>query len=85
MNYMTQKGQVAIPKGIRDYFGLKPFDKINFEVKDNRIIAQPVLSLKQLRGIAHVPGQKPLSKKAMKKIIRDAVVEKFKRKMRAEQ
>ena len=30
---ITQKGQVAIPKAIRDYFNIKPSDKIYFEAE----------------------------------------------------
>lgn len=75
---MTQKGQVAIPKSIRDHFYLKPFDKVYFEVKDNNIIARRLSSIEEMRGI--VKTNKILSKKEMKKAIREAVLEKFKRK-----
>lgn len=75
---LTQKGQVAIPKSIRDYFHLKPHDKVHFEVKDNNILARRLSSIEEMRGI--VKTNKILSKKEMKKTIRDAVIEKFKRK-----
>ena len=75
---LTQKGQVAIPKPIRDYFNLKASDKLIFKVKDNSIVAKPVSTVDQMRGI--VKTNKVLTKKEMKKIIRDAVVEKFKKK-----
>lgn len=75
---LTQKGQVAIPKSIRDYFDLKPHDKVHFEVKDNNIVARRLSSVKEMRGI--IKTNKILSKKEMKKTIRDAVIEKFKRK-----
>jgi AbrB family looped-hinge helix DNA binding protein len=29
---LTRKGQVTIPKWIRDHLGLKPFDKVEFEI-----------------------------------------------------
>ena len=75
---MTQKGQVAIPKSIRNYFNLKPSDKVRFEVKDNSIVARRLSSIEEMRGI--IKTNKILSKKEMKKIIRDAVLDKFKRK-----
>jgi len=75
---LTQKGQVAIPKSIRDYFDLKPSDKVYFEVKNNSIVARRLSSVEEMRGI--VKTNKILSKKEMKKIIREAVLEKFKRK-----
>lgn len=76
---LTQKGQVAIPKQIRDYFGLKPSDKLFFKVKNNEIVAFPVPSIKEMYGI--VPAKKPLARKKMKEIIRKAVVEKYRRKI----
>lgn len=75
---LTQKGQVAIPKSIRDYFHLQPHDKVHFEVKSNSIVARRLYSIEEMRGI--VKTNKILSKKEMKKVIREAVLEKFKRK-----
>ncbi len=75
---MTQKGQVAIPKSIRDYFHLQPHDKVSFEVKGNNIVAHRLSSVEEMCGI--VKTNKVLSKKEMKKAIREAVLEKFKRK-----
>lgn len=75
---LTQKGQVAIPKPIRDYFGLKASDKLYFEVKDNNIVAHRVPSVQEMRGV--IRTQKILTKKEQKRIIQDAVLEKFRRK-----
>lgn len=72
---ITQKGQVAIPKEIRDYFNLKASDKLHFSVKKNKIIAEPVITVREMRGF--IKTNKVLSKKEMKRIIRDAVVEKY--------
>jgi len=72
---VTQKGQVAIPKPIRDHFGLKPFDRIHFAVEKNKIVAEPVLDTRAMRGF--IPARKPLSKTEMKKIIREAVIRKY--------
>lgn len=77
---ITTKGQVTIPKHIRDELNLKPSDKVVFEVKDNKIVATKALSIKEMRGIFHVPGKKPLSDREMDKVIAEAVVEKFRRK-----
>lgn len=77
---MTQKGQVTIPKAIRDKLSLKTADRLAFSVHNDEIVARPVPSIDTLYGIFHRPGQKPLTKKQMKKIIEDGVVEKFKRK-----
>lgn len=80
---LTQKGQVAIPKSIRDYFNLKPFDKIHFEVKNDSIVGRRLSSVEEMRGF--IKTNKIISKKEMKEAIREAVLEKFKRKMAREQ
>lgn len=72
---LTQKGQVAIPKGIRDYFGLKTSDKIHFSVKGDTIIAKPIQRIESMRGF--IKTNKVLTKKQMKKIIQEAVLEKY--------
>ncbi len=71
---ITQKGQVAIPKPIRDYFKLHPSDKLHFSVKNNKIVAEPVLSVESMFGI--IKTKKVLTKRQMKKIIREAVINK---------
>ena len=72
---ITQKGQVAIPKGIRDHFGLKKSDKIHFSVQKNKIVAEPIPTVESMFGF--IKTKKVLTKKEMKRIIRDAVVEKY--------
>lgn len=72
---ITQKGQVSIPKEIRDFFNLKTSDKLHFSVEKNKIVAEPVVSVKEMRGF--IKTNKVLSKSEMKRIIRDAVVEKY--------
>src|SRR4051794_13926177 len=42
MSRMTSKGQVTVPKKIRDYLGLKPGAEVEFEyVGDGRIALKP--------------------------------------------
>ncbi len=75
---MTQKGQVAIPKAIRDHFQLKPADRIYFSIEDDKIVAKPVPTIKEMYG--SVKAKKVLTKAEYKEIISSAVVEKFNRK-----
>lgn len=75
---ITQKGQVAIPKSIRDYFNIKPSDKIYFEVKNDNIIARRLSSVDEMRGF--VKTNKILSKIEYKKKIKKAVLQKFRKK-----
>lgn len=72
---LTQKGQISIPKSIRDYFNLKPFDKVHFAIEDNKIIAEPIFETHAMRGF--IKAKKVISKAEMKRVIREAVVRKY--------
>jgi AbrB family looped-hinge helix DNA binding protein len=42
-NRLTSKGQVTIPKRLRDHLGLKPGSEVDFALGDNgKIIVSPV-------------------------------------------
>jgi AbrB family looped-hinge helix DNA binding protein len=53
--FMTQKvgpkGQVVIPKKIRDELGIEPGDEVIVSLSENNIIIQSVSSTKNLMGI----------------------------------
>lgn len=74
---LTQKGQIVIPKDIREKLELRPFDLVKFELEGDRIIAEPLNSVDEIFGIAG-HGKKRLTKSAYKKIIKDSVMDKFK-------
>jgi AbrB family looped-hinge helix DNA binding protein len=40
--YVTSKGQLVVPSGLRRRYGIKPGTRINFLEEDGRIIFQPV-------------------------------------------
>ena len=45
MSRMTSKGQVTIPKNIRQVLGVKPGDFVEFELlPDQRVLVKPVLT-----------------------------------------
>jgi AbrB family looped-hinge helix DNA binding protein len=52
---LTSKGQVTIPKEIRDELGLKPFDKIEFFLENGHAgLRKAYLSLEEVTG--SLPG-----------------------------
>ena len=75
---LTKKGQVTIPKSVRDSMGLHTGDKLEFTVSDNGgAFFRPVTKkVDEVFGILHQPGRKAVSIEEM-----DAVV---KSKMRAD-
>ena len=56
---LTTKGQITLPKGLRDAMHLKSGDKIVFEeVGDNQYILRPkTLDVRLLKGIAAYQGE----------------------------
>ena len=47
---VTTKGQVTIPKSIRDQMGIRPNDKIDFTMENGRVILKPMKTLLDFRG-----------------------------------
>lgn len=41
---ISAKGQVTIPKSVRSALGLKPLDRVTFEVRDGVAVVRPVPS-----------------------------------------
>ncbi len=56
-NALTSKGQVTVPKAIRDHLRLKGGDRVEFVLRDDGIVEMvPVTSsLKRLRGFLPKP------------------------------
>jgi len=38
---LSEKGQIVVPKDIREYLGLKPGSEIVFEIRDKEIVIKP--------------------------------------------
>jgi antitoxin PrlF len=53
---VTTKGQVTIPKKIRDDLGIQPNDKLDFSQEEGKIIVTPVKTLKDYRGAVKAKG-----------------------------
>ncbi|TXT26513.1 MAG: AbrB family transcriptional regulator [Gallionellaceae bacterium] len=64
---VTDKGQVTVPKDIRDQLHIETGSKLDFEVEGDGTLRVRVLvrGSDNLFGLMHRPGIKPLSIKAM--------------------
>lgn len=53
---ITSKGQVTIPKAIRDELGVKPGDSLEFRIEDGHLKVRPVRrrSILELEGLFDV-------------------------------
>lgn len=72
---MTDKGQVTVPKDIRDRLGIAAGSKLDFEVQDDGTIRVRVLArgAGNLFGLVRRPGMAPRSIDAMDEGIAAAV------------
>jgi AbrB family looped-hinge helix DNA binding protein len=63
---LTSKGQITIPKVIRDLLQVKTGDRLDFIVEGDHVVLRPgTVDLRSLRGLLHEPGRKPVSLKEM--------------------
>ena len=81
---MTSKGQVTLPKNVRERLRLKTGDKLDFrELPDGSFVMRAAnLSVFDLIGILAKPGQKPVSVEEMDEGIAQAVTERYERSFR---
>ena len=81
---MSSKGQVVIPKAIRQNLGLEPGQPFLLESTDEGILLKPVTqgfpetSLEDVAGCLAHAGQKPVSIEEMDEAIQRGIRERFK-------
>jgi len=73
---LTSKGQLTLPKKVREALRLKPGDQVDFVVGDEGDVRLRAarFDVRDLRGLLHRPGRRPVSLDAMNAaIVRGAV------------
>ena len=55
---VTSKGQVTVPKAVRDALGIKEGDEVVFRVEGNRAVLARTPNLLELAGSVPVPAAK---------------------------
>jgi len=74
---ITKKGQITIPKAIREHLSLKEKDKLLVKLEGNKAVIQKIPSLSELRGSVRVPASvKDLSWKEIERKAHEAQAEK---------
>ena len=68
---MTSKGQITIPKDVREMLHLNPGDKVEFVMQnDGQVVIKPqTLTIDDILGMFHDPKRKPLSIEEINEII----------------
>jgi len=75
-----EKGQVVLPKDIRDYVGIKPGSEVIFEVRGKEIVVRPQKSGKEfVEDFCNVPKnlRKNITVKDIKKILEEQYEEEY--------
>ena len=77
---LTSKGQVTIPKEIRDSLRLHTGDKVEFIITETKeALLRPVTKkVDDVFGKLHKPGRKPISVEEMDSVIRQKMQASFK-------
>jgi len=55
---VTQKGQITIPKKIREQLGIKKYGKVSLDVKNDILQISPVLDILDLAGSFKISDKK---------------------------
>lgn len=69
---VTSKGQITLPKSIREHLRLDTGDVLDFIVNnEGEVVVRPLRGdIMELKGILHRPGRKPVSVEEMNAAIR---------------
>jgi len=73
---ISHKGQIVVPKGIRDQLKIKPSDPLRVTLVNDNIIVKPFSSVNEFLGMFKV--KKPITKKDIKTAISSKLSSKFK-------
>ena len=80
---VTTKGQVVIPKAIRDQFGIQPFDRVLFSVQEKKILVGLADSVGAMYGF--LKTAKKHSEREIKNAIAEGISGEFRRKLKSKQ
>lgn len=70
---VTTKGQITIPKEIRDYLNLDTGSKVDFVIDENGTVKLIPLNvpIQSLSGVLHRPGMKSVTLEEMETAIKE--------------
>ena len=68
---LTTKGQVTIPKAVRDHLKLETGARLDFVIEhDGTVVVKPVTRhVRELAGLLHRPGRRPVFVREMDEAI----------------
>lgn len=73
-----QKGQIVIPKVVRESIGIKPGDEIVMEVREKEVVIKPGIDPEEfVENFCSVAGKKLTKKVDLERLLEQEVEEKF--------
>lgn len=73
---ITSKGQLTLPRDVRDDLNLKEGDRVSFEkVGESYVLKPQNKSIMELAGILHRPGEKAMTVEQMDEKLGEALAE----------
>jgi len=68
---LTSKGQVTIPKPVRDHLKVDAGDRLSFTVQpDGSVVIRPIVRhVRELAGVLHRPGRPAVTVDAMRRAV----------------
>lgn len=68
---ITSKGQITIPKAVREQLELRPGDRVDFvmENEESVLLRKASLSIEKLQGVLYRPGMRRVAVAEMKRAV----------------
>jgi len=76
---LSSKGQVTIPKAVRDRLRINPGDRFKFFFHPDGVIILPKISTARLKGMIPKPAR-PVSPEQIDRAIEEGATQRFRRK-----
>jgi antitoxin PrlF len=76
---LSSKGQVTIPKAVRDRLQIKPGDRFKFFFHPDGVMILPRTPTARLKGMIPKPA-KPVSREQINRAIEEGATQRFRRK-----
>lgn len=73
---VTQKGQIVIPVAIRKALNIQPNSRVIISMRDDEMVVKRAMTVEEACGFIKT-DKKPLSREEEKRIVREAVAEKY--------
>jgi antitoxin PrlF len=75
---ITAKGQMTLPKPVRDHLHVKPGDRVKIFIQpDGHVVLLPVIPITALKGSVKSRRRRPPTIEEMDKAVRDGAVARY--------